>query len=96
MIFEEKESVEDWVFKNMMDLFNKEQILEAYVLERTREAVEEAVEKAVEEAAEKAKQNAEKAAAKNLYDMGMDITMIAKAVDRSVETVQGWLGLMPV
>lgn len=72
----------------MMTLFNREQVLEAYVLERTREAAE--------KAAEKAKQDQEIDMAKKMHDLGMDITVIAKVVNRSVEIVQGWLGVKPV
>lgn len=69
----------------MMTLFNREQILEAYVEEEKRMAAR--------EAAKEATQNTGKAAAINLHNMGMDVAFIAKAINQSDEVVKSWLGL---
>lgn len=69
----------------MMTLFNREQILEAYVEEEKRIAAR--------EAAKEATQNTGKAAAINLHNMGMDVAFIAKAINQSDEVVKSWLGL---
>ena len=61
-------------------------------------SVEEYAERKAKEAAEKAEQKAEqkaiaekKATVNNLHDMGMDISLIAKAVNMDEETIKQWL-----
>ena len=57
-------------------------------------SVEEYAERKAKEAAEKAEQKAiaeKKATVNNLHDMGMDISLIAKAVNMDEETIKQWL-----
>ena len=58
-------------------------------------SVEEYAERKAKEAAEKAAEKAaiaeKKATVNNLHDMGMDIPLIAKAVNMDEETIKQWL-----
>ena len=58
-------------------------------------SVEEYAERKAKEAAEKAAEKAaigeKKATVNNLHDMGMDISLIAKAVNIDEETIKQWL-----
>lgn len=64
----------------MMTLFNREQVLEAYVLEREEAAAEKAA----------------KASAVKMKARGMDVVEIADVVGYSIEVVKKWLGMLPV
>ncbi len=82
------ESREKEVVDIMMALFNKEQVLEAYVEEERQAAAKSAAKAATIKNA--------KDTALNLHSMGMDEDFIAKAVNVSVELVKQWLGLVTV
>lgn len=66
----------------MMTLFNREQVLEAYVNERE------------EAAAQKAKNSQAKEAAIIMYQNNTTLDVIAAAFKVSIATVQQWLGLV--
>ena len=64
------------------------------VEEYAERKAKEAAEKAAKEATKKAEQKAiaeKKATVNNLHDMGMDISLIAKAVNIDEETIKQWL-----
>lgn len=78
------ESREKEVVDIMMTLFNREQVLEAYVAERVEEEKREAVTKQAKDAATV------------MYQNNTAIDVIAAAFKVSVATVQQWLGLAVV
>ena len=63
--------------------------VEEYAERKAKEAAKEAAQKATEEAVKKAM--AEKKTVEKLNDMGMDISLIASAVDMDEETIKQWL-----
>ena len=72
--------------------------VEEYAERKAKEAAEKAAKKAAKEETKKAEQKAEqkaiaekKATVNNLHDMGMDIPLIAKAVNMDEETIKQWL-----
>lgn len=75
------ESREKEVVDIMMALFNKEQVLEAYVEER-------------QEARDEGKLQEKEETALNLYNMGMKEEHIAKAVNAGIDLVRQGFGLV--
>ena len=72
--------------------------VEEYAERKAKEAAKEAAKKAAKEAAKKATEEAVKKAmaekkktVEKLNDMGMDISLIASAVDMDEETIKQWL-----
>ena len=68
--------------------------VEEYAERKAKEAAEEAAKKAAKEVTKKAEQKAiaeKKSTVNNLHDMGMDISLIAKAVNMDEETIKQWL-----
>ena len=61
------------------------------VEEYAERKAKEAAEKAAKEATEIAAIAEKKATVNNLHDMGMDISLIAKAVNMDEETIKQWL-----
>ena len=64
--------------------------VEEYAERKAKEAAIKATQKATEEAAKKAMAEKKKTVEK-LNDMGMDISLIASAVDMDEETIKQWL-----
>ena len=64
--------------------------VEEYAERKAKEAAKEAAKKATEEAVKKAMAEKKKTVEK-LNDMGMDISLIASAVDMDEETIKQWL-----
>ena len=64
--------------------------VEEYAERKAKEAAKKATQKATEEAAKKAMAEKKKTVEK-LNDMGMDISLIASAVDMDEETIKQWL-----
>ena len=64
--------------------------VEEYAERKAKEAAKKASQKATEEAAKKAMAEKKKTVEK-LNDMGMDISLIASAVDMDEETIKQWL-----
>ena len=64
--------------------------VEEYAERKAKEAAKKAAQKATEEAAKKAMAEKKKTVEK-LNDMGMDISLIASAVDMDEETIKQWL-----
>ncbi|MGN0465817.1 MAG: hypothetical protein ACI4F9_05620 [Lachnospiraceae bacterium] len=83
------ESREKEVVDIMMTLFNKEQVLEAYVEEERQAARSEGkIEGKIE-----GKMQQKRETVLNLYNMGMKEDFIAKATNISIDLVRRWLGL---
>ena len=64
--------------------------VEEYAERKAKEAAEKAAKKATKKAEQKAIAE-KKATVNNLHDMGMDISLIAKAVNMDEETIKQWL-----
>ena len=69
---------------------NVEEYAERKAKEAAKEAAQKAAKKATEEAVKKAMAEKKKTVEK-LNDMGMDISLIASAVDMDEETIKQWL-----
>ena len=68
--------------------------VEEYAERKAKEVAEKAAKEATKKAEQKAEQKAiaeKKATVNNLHDMGMDISLIAKAVNIDEETIKQWL-----
>ncbi|MGN0466032.1 MAG: hypothetical protein ACI4F9_06745, partial [Lachnospiraceae bacterium] len=87
------ESREKEVVDIMMTLFNKEQVLEAYVEEERQAARSEGKMEGKIEGKIEGKMQQKKETVFNLYNMGMKEDFIAKATNISIDLVRQWLGL---
>ena len=70
----------------MMTLFDDEYIYKTYVESKKKEAAQKAAQEATRKANEKA--------ARRLYENGVSLDVIARAVGQPVETVEKWLGFV--
>ena len=78
------------ISRRMKELKHGEEDEKEYAERKAKEAAKKATQKATEEAAKKAMAEKKKTVEK-LNDMGMDISLIASAVDMDEETIKQWL-----